>query len=313
MTEMSIILYKVRDHLASAKRPLLVVLGPTASGKTAASIELAHTINGWGRGMTEIVNADSRQLYRHLNIGTAKVTAEEMRGVPHHLLDVLDPKEENTAAAYQSLAQSMIDTILDRGNIPMLVGGSMLYISAMIDGLAFPPASSREIRDRLSEEYDKDAGETLHARLTSIDPVTAAAIPLQNKPYLIRALELHESTGTIPSSLRQKSSVPYDLFVIGIDRPRQELTERINRRTRQLLEHGWIDEVRSLLERGYTSDDPGMKSHGYREVMAYLSGGKTDIDALAELISAKTRQYAKRQRTWWRGDERIQWVNEGNL
>lgn len=222
-----------------------MVLGPTASGKTALSLEIAS-----GLGNAEIVNSDSRQLYRHLDIGTAKIQPEEMQGIPHHLLSVLDPKEKVTVGWYKREAERVIDQILSRGNVPLLVGGSMLYISAITDGYVF------------------------------------------------------EGRG-----MKTRMPVLYDVRSFGVTWPRSELRARIKERTRELFEKGWIDEVRSLLARGYTRDDPGLESTGYREIMeALASGGSINQNSLARDIARKTAQYAKRQMTWWRRNPRITWL-----
>ncbi|NOS67428.1 MAG: tRNA dimethylallyltransferase [Candidatus Peribacteraceae bacterium] len=242
---------RLQEFMKSASQPLIVILGPTASGKTAISIDLAVML-----GNTEIVNSDSRQLYKYLNIGTAKITLEEMQDVPHHLLDILDPKEEATAAWYKEEAQKVIGQIHSRGHIPMLVGGSMLYISAVTDGLTFP--ANRGMRK-----------------------------PLQERKHVK------------PSE---------NLFIIGIDRPREEMMRRIDDRTAELFRKGWVEEVRELLRRGYTHEDPAMKSHGYREIMNFIQSGTPSQEKLVDSISKKTRQYAKRQMTWWRGDPRIEWL-----
>lgn len=287
--------------MSAASSPLIVILGPTASGKTGFSIELATEI-----GNAEIINADSRQLYRFLNIGTAKIRTEEMKGIPHHLIDVIDPTEEVTAAWYKTEAERVISDIHARHKIPMLVGGSMLYISAVIDGLEFGVSTDPVLRARLESEYERDGGVALYDKLMEIDPDTTFA--RENKPYVIRAMEIYELTKQKPSAARKSSVCPYDLFIIGIEREREELNQRINARTKELFAHGWIEEVQSLLDRGYTADDPAMKSHGYKEIMAYLRTGTPEREMLEEQISAKTRQYAKRQMTWWRGDPRIQWM-----
>lgn len=289
--------------LKSVDRPLLIVLGPTASGKTAYSVQLAEHL-----GNAEIINADSRQLYKYLNIGTAKITQEEMRGIPHHLLDVVDPKEDITAADYQKLAENAITDIRARKNIPILVGGSMLYISSVIDGLRFPEAADSQLRSRLEADYDTDAGKALYAKLREVDPETASAFSQNNKPYVVRAMEIWETTGEKPSVIRTKEGSSHDLFIIGIDRDSKELNMRIEQRAKQMIERGWIGEVQKLRERGYGPEDPGMKSHGYREIMAFLENGEKDTAFLAKTIATKTKQYAKRQRTWWRGDGRIRWV-----
>lgn len=304
---------RLHKFIQTTRKPLPVVLGPTASGKTDFSLRLAKYIAALplsekqGRKDTDIVNADSRQLYRGLSTGTAKIMPEEMQSIRHYLFDVVDPSEEMTAAQYQRHAMHAIDDVHHRGNIPMLVGGSMLYISSVIDGLSFPASSDEKLREELSKEYDKDEGKSLHARLLALDPETADGIPRQNKPYLLRALELYRLAGKKPSELRMQSPLPYDLFLIGIECPRELLYEKINNRTKELFKKGWIEEVRQLLRQGYSSKDPAMKSHGYKEIIEYLQKGGSQKE-LTEKISAKTRQYAKRQMTWWKHDQRIFWI-----
>lgn len=290
--------------IQESARPLIVVLGPTASGKTTYSIDLALYLQN-----AEVVNADSRQLYTQLDIGTAKVTPEEMQGVPHHLLDVLDPKKEVSIAWYQKEATKCIDALHAAKKVPLLVGGSMLYISAIIDGLTLAPAADPVVRTALGRRYDEDKGESLYRELLEIDPDCAQAFHQHNKPYVIRAMEIYTATGEKPSSVKMKTSCPYDLYIVGMHWEREVLTERINTRTRQLLERGWIDEVQGLLDAGYEVTDPGMKSHGYREIVTALERGSIDREMLYEDIAAKTRQYAKRQMTWWRRDERICWIH----
>lgn len=239
----------IKNHLQKSAKPLIVILGVTASGKTQFSIELAKYI-----GNAEIVNADSRQLFRGLDIGTGKIEAEKMQGVPHHLFDVLDPDEEVTAAWYKEKAEDVIDGILERESIPILVGGSMLYIAAITDGLSFDPEKRDELR----------SGESMCG---------------------------------------------YDLLVLGFKRERDETVDQINERIDTMFAQGWMEEVQQLIDQGYTESDPAMKSVGYKEIMHYLKMGEPQsLDELKELISAKTRQYAKRQRTWWRNDERICWI-----
>lgn len=296
--------------LRKVDQPLIVVLGPTASGKTAYSVHLAHAFVEAGRG-AEIVNADSRQLYRFLDIGTAKIMPEAMQGIPHHLLDVLDPKEEVTAAWYKERAVQSIDGILERGKLPMLVGGSMLYISAIIDNLEFVQEADPALRAQLSAAYDGDHGAALFVQLQERDPEAALGIDPRNKVYLLRALEISLLAQQALSAAKKKSASPYDLFVIGVQCPRAALHRRINERVRQMFDAGWVEEVRGLLKRGYTMNDPGLKSHGYREIASVLANGQLSSDRELQLIadiSAKTRQYAKRQMTWWKHDPRIHWI-----
>ncbi len=316
------------EHLRSAARPLVVVLGPTASGKTAFSIACCEAIaalakaGGWLGA--EVINADSRQCYRGLSIGTAKVTAAEARGVAHHLLDVLDPEERATIAWYRDHATAAIDALLAAKRVPVLVGGSMLYLSAVIDGLEPLPVADPSLRERLQHEYDAFGAAALHERLRLLDPEAAAAIEPRNKVYLVRALEIVEQTGEPVSAQRRTSGCPYDLLVFGMEWPPEILAERINTRTEALLRSGWVREVASLLQSGVRPEAPAMISHGYREIAAALlreaERQQSVIDddavlaaveadaALCDAIAANTRRYAKRQRTWWRHDERIHWI-----
>lgn len=296
--------------LSKPKKPLIVLLGPTASGKTSLSIAIAKVLASQ-KSTVEIINADSRQCYKFLDIGTAKITKKEMQKIPHHLFDVLDPKEECTISWYAKDATKTIDAIHVRGNMPMLVGGSMLYISAIIDGLQSMTASDPVIRKRLSDEYDADAGVSLHAHLSKVDPQSASIIPRENKMYLLRALEIFETTGKPKSEQKMRVSCPYDLLILGVDVDPELLRTRINERTAAMLKSGWHDEVQSLLARGYTAEDPGMKSHGYREIVEWQKieeRQKGQAGELCEKIASQIRRYAKRQRTWWRGDERIKWI-----
>jgi tRNA dimethylallyltransferase len=304
------------SHLVASKAPLVVIVGPTASGKTDFSLRLARFIaetsseHGWEGA--EIINADSRQLYCQLNVGTAKITQEEAGTIPHHLIDILDPKEEVTVAHYQEKAYRVIDEILSRKRVPVLVGGSMLYVSAVMDGLQPLPSAPPELRKKIEEEYDKDDGWSLFDRLQQVDPKTAAAFDKMNKVYVVRAMELYEMTGLPPSSLKKTVPPPYQILALGVHRPRPELMERIEERTRTMLANGWVEEVEGLIDRGYTPQDPAMKSHGYKEIMAWLRGEERDRSELERVIAAKTKQYAKRQMTWWADDERIRWVDVGN-
>ncbi len=306
----------VTELLGRSIQPLIVVLGPTASGKTDFSINLAHFIRdnqptGWMDA--EIINADSRQLYQYMDVGTAKITEEEKRGVVHHLFDVLDPKEDVSIAWYKEKATDIIDDCHRRRVVPILVGGSMLYISAVVDGLDPLPPVDPALRAKLEKEWDIDDGWSLYDRLVTLDPVTAKNFQAQNKRYVVRALELYEKTGVIPSLLKKTIPPPYQILQFGMYWPREALVERINKRTELMLDAGWTSEVESLLDRGYTSKDFGMKSHGYREIIAWLQSEEQDKDALAELIASKTRQYAKRQLTWWNDDDRIHWIDVKQL
>lgn len=295
-------------HVQNSSKPLIVILGPTASGKTDFSIAVAKKL-----GNAEIINADSRQLYKYMNVGTAKITEEEKRGVVHHMIDILEPTEDVSIAWYKERAMHIIDDCHARNVVPILVGGSMLYISAVVDGLEPLPPSDPAVRDTLEQEWDSDDGFTLYNRLVEIDPDTAKNFQHQNKRYVVRAMELWEKFHVKPSQLKKTVPPPYQTLQFGMHWPREELTKRIDMRTKKLLESGWIEEVEGLLDRGFTPRDFGMKSHGYREIIAWLASDNQNKEELAEIIAAKTRQYAKRQMTWWGNDDRILWIDGQNL
>jgi tRNA dimethylallyltransferase len=314
----------IEDFFKGSTQPLLVLVGPTASGKTAFSVELALELSkqgppsllrssGGARREVEIINADSRQLYEYLDIGTAKVTDAEMRGIPHHLLSVLDPKEEVTAAWYKREAERVIDEIHARGNIPFLVGGSMLYVSAITDNLQFVERPDPKLREQLNRELSTLGAEELYERLQTFDPEGALSIDPRNPVYLLRALEVCLTSGMALAEAKKRQPSPYDLFILGLDLPRAELHRRIAERTERMFAEGWAEEVSALLRRGYSVNDPGLLSHGYREIAEALSSGRSPAEvkadqALRDQITAKTRQYARRQLTWWRRDSRIHWI-----
>ncbi|MDD5041673.1 MAG: tRNA (adenosine(37)-N6)-dimethylallyltransferase MiaA [Candidatus Peribacteraceae bacterium] len=302
----------ILKHLRTARQPLLVLVGPTASGKTDLSLSIAEGLRAQGRGV-EIINADSRQLYRHLNIGTGKIRFEEMHDIPHHLFDVLDPKEEVTAAWYKREAERVIAEIHARGNIPFLVGGSMLYVSAVIDNRAFVETPDPALRQELEKELQQNGADVLHRRLQKLDPEGALGVDPMNAVYLLRALEVCLSTGMCLKEAKRKHPSSYDLFILGINPPRATLCRRIDERVRAMFKAGWAEEVQSLLDRGYTRNDPGMRSHGYREIADALLQCSVETvkgdSALHERIAASSRQYAKRQMTWWKHDSRIRWMS----
>ncbi len=291
----------------SPAKPLVVVIGPTASGKTAFSIRLAELLKSFGK-TAEVVNADSRQFYRGFDIGTAKIMQAEMQGIPHHLIDVLSPREDCTISWYKQKAEHVLSEIHARGNIPVLVGGSMLYTAALVDGLEPLPPVDPAIRERLAQEYDADGGTTLFARLTEIDPETASSFPMQNKVYVVRAMEIYEGTGKTKSSQKKSTPGAYDLLMFGMDIDKDILAAKISARTRLMLESGWIDEVKKLREQGISIADPAMKSVGYREIFEALESGHIDTGKLAAVIDSGTRAYAKRHMTWWKRDPRVHWV-----
>ncbi len=305
----------VDKFFAAAKRPLLTIIGPTASGKTSFSLLLSNWLQGRGSS-AEIVNADSRQCYEGFDIGTAKITALEMQGIPHHLFSVLPSTAECSVAWYQQEATKVIADIHDRGAVPILVGGSMLYVSALIDGFSLLPASDPVMRAQLEQEYDADFGERLYRKLQDIDPVSASTFSRQNKRYVVRALEVYALTGNVKSSQLKKQGGYSDVCILGIDPPRDVLATRIIARVRGMFDQGWVDEVRTLLKQGVCVDDPGMKSIGYQDIADFLSRNldqesslyQQEKEVLIERIGSKTRAYAKRHQTWWKKDQRVHWL-----
>jgi tRNA dimethylallyltransferase len=282
--------------------PLIGVVGPTASGKTDLALALA------GRWPVEILVADSRQVYRGMDIGTAKPDAPARAAVPHHLLDLADPDESFSVAQWVERARGLLPEIANRGRMPMIVGGTGLYVSALVDGHDYASqAWAPELRARLAGELEADGLGPLAKRLASLDPATAARTDLRNPRRVLRALERAEAGGE-----SAPGAVPYAgrLALIGIDRPREELYRRIDERAASLFDGGLLDEVRLLVERGYGPDLPPMSGHGYQEAAAHLAGEWTLAQAI-ESTARRTRQYAKRQLSWFRRDPRILWVRAG--
>jgi tRNA dimethylallyltransferase len=285
-------------------RPLIAILGPTAVGKSALALQLAEEFRG------EIVSADSRLVYRGMNIGTAKPTIEEQRMVPHHLIDLVNPDESFTLAEYQRLAYTTIAEIHARGNVPMLVGGTGLYVRAVLEGLSIPRVTPNA--ERRAELEDIDAA-LLYTRLQGLDPVAASRIDPKNKRRVIRAIEVTETAGT-PISELQKHHVPnYRVVRIGLTMPREQLYERINARVDQMIVNGLIAEVQSLLDRGYSADLPALSGLGYRQIAAYLAG-KTSREEAIRVLKRDTRRFVHHQYSWFRlNDERIQWFDVASI
>ncbi len=284
-------------------RPVAVV-GPTATGKTALAVELALTLGG------EVVNADALQLYRGMDIGTAKATPEERRGVPHHLLDVLDVTETASVAAYQRDARERVEELLDAGRVPILTGGSGLYIQAVLDDLRFP-GTDPAVRSRLTAEADEVGAAAMHGRLSGLDPVAAEAILPTNTRRIVRALEVIEITGEpFSANLPKPGPARYGTVVIGIDRDPAELDERVDRRVELMFEAGLVDEVRELLGHGLRNGLTASRALGYQQVIAELDG-EGDFAAAAEATAQATRRFVRRQRSWFKRDKRIQWFDGG--
>jgi tRNA dimethylallyltransferase len=291
------------DEPSDGAKPLVLALvGPTATGKTALSLALAERIQ------LEVVSADSRMVYRWMDVGTAKPSEDERRRVPHHLVDVADPDETYTAALYQRDALAAIARIHRRGRLPLLVGGTGLYVRAVCDGLQIPAvAPDADYRAELEARAARDGWEMLRDELAAVDPPSAARIEPRNVRRVIRALEVHRATGVPFSAWQRRSPVPFETRFIGLDIPRDELYPRIDQRVDEQIAVGLIEEVRDLVERGYDSC-ASMSGFGYRELSAYLRG-ELSRDAAIEQYKRATRQYARRQLTWFRPDARIEWFD----
>lgn len=286
---------------------ILTLVGPTCVGKTAVGLALAQRLNA------EILSADSRQVYRYMDIGTAKPTAGERRLVPHHLIDVLYPDEPFNAGGFRDMAQKSLDELTARGVPALIVGGAGLYLQALAGGLFSGPELPTEQREEVRARLEATDSLTLHARLRQVDPDAAERIHPNDRQRVVRALEVFEITGTPLTVLRNTRvpSVPsVRLRLIGLDRPRKEVYERIQVRVCQMISDGLIGEVEQLLERGYTADTWALRTFGYAELLAYLEG-RLSLTAAVEQIAMATRRYAKRQWTWFRGRNDIEWFMIG--
>lgn len=284
-------------------KPLVVIVGPTASGKTAVSIDLAIRLNG------EIVSADSRLLYRGMDIGTAKPSAIEQDNVPHHLIDVADPDETWSLALYQRTAYQVIDSIMERSKLPILVGGTGQYVRAIIEGWRIPPqAPDESLRESLSRWAEMIGPEGLHQRLATVDPQAAEMIDYRNMRRTIRALEVILNTGERFSDLRKKQQCRYTPFIFGISRPREVLYQRIDQRIDQMIADGLVEEVQTLLQSGYQADLPTLSAIGYGEIIQYLNN-QVSLEEAVTLIRRNTRIFVRRQANWFKPDDpRIHWV-----
>ena len=284
---------------------ILAVVGPTASGKTKLAVELALRHNG------EVVSADSMQIYRTLDIGTAKPTAQEMRGVPHHMLDVAEPEEDFSVARYVELAAACVDDILSRGKLPILAGGTGLYIDSLLSGRTFAAfAPESPLRAQLQKRAREEGSPALWQELQGIDPEAAGRLHPNDEKRIIRALEVWHQTGkTISQHNRETQAIPprYEALTIGLAFERREdMWGRIDRRVDEMMAAGLVEEVRSLLERGVPQSCTAMQAIGYKEmVQAVMTGG--DVRAAAEEVKLRSRQYAKRQLTWFRRNQATRW------
>ena len=292
------------------KRPLIILAGPTAVGKTSLSIRLAKTIDA------EIISADCMQVYRHMDIGSAKIRPEEMAGIPHHLIDALEPEEDFNVVRFQQMAKSAAEEIWERGKIPLVVGGTGFYIQALLYDIDFTEnEGDTAYREELEETARKKGGEYLHQLLKDADPKAALDIHPNNIKRIIRALEFHHQTGGKISEHNErerakKSPYNYAYFVLTDERSR--LYERIDRRVDQMMEEGLPGEVRFLKDRGVRRDSTAMQGLGYKELFAYLEG-EYSFDEAVRIIKRDTRHFAKRQLTWFKREKDVIWADKSVL
>jgi len=285
----------------TALPPVIVLLGPTAVGKTEISLGLCEQLRG------EVVGADSRQIYRGMAIGTATPTVAERARVPHHLVEICDPDEAFSLAQYQQRAYATIDAIHQRGNVPFLVGGTALYIRAVVEGLRIPEVPpSPQLRAELETFLAEQGRAALFQRLQTLDPATAAVIDAQNPRRVLRALEIFLATGQSKIALEGAEAPPYRFLQLGLDRQRDDLYARVDRRVDQMMAQGLIAETQRLLAAGYRPPLPAITSLGYREIIAYLEQQLPLPDAI-EKIKTETHRYVRHQYTWFRKMDKIHW------
>lgn len=286
------------------KPKVIVIAGPTASGKTSTSIKIAKELKG------EIISADSMQVYKEMNIGTAKPSMEERDGVMHYLMDIVSPDELYNVTMYKKMAEEAIEEILAKGKVPIIVGGTGLYISTLINGIEFSEVQEdTEYRNEMQALAESKGPNYLHDMLREVDPVAADSIDMNNIRRVIRALEIYKVTGKTKTQLDEESrkETKYDYMVYGIETPREKLYDRINLRVDKMLEEGLIEEVKSLLEK-YELSKTALQGLGYKEVKAYLEE-QISYEEMVEVLKMETRRYAKRQLTWFRREDKIKWYS----
>lgn len=288
------------------KQPLIILTGPTAVGKTSLSIRLAKAVDG------EIISADSMQIYKHMDIGSAKVTKKEMDGVPHHLIDLLEPWEECNVVTFQQLAKTALEEIASRGRVPIVAGGTGFYIQALLYDIDFKDnEEGGAIRRELEAEAEEKGGAYLHGLLEEVDPESARAIHPNNLKRVIRALEYYRQTGETISAHNEeerKKESPYEFFYYVLNTDRQVLYDRIDRRVDEMVKAGLIDEVQRLKSMGCTRQMVSMQGLGYKEILDYLEDRCTLEEALY-VLKRDTRHFAKRQLTWYRRERQVRWLN----
>lgn len=289
------------------KKPLIILTGPTAVGKTKASIGLAKAVGG------EIISADSMQIYKYMDIGSAKIRKSEMEGIPHYLIDELEPSEEFHVVRFQKMAKAAMEKIYANGHIPIVVGGTGFYIQALLYDIDFTENDKEKgLREELSAYAREKGAEALHERLRAVDPKSAELIHANNVKRVIRALEYYGQTGEKISEHNEKErekSSPYRFVYFVLDDDREHLYERINQRVDKMMEQGLVEEVRALKDKGYTAGDVSMQGLGYKEILAYLDGTLSLSEAVYK-IKRDTRHFAKRQITWFKREKNVIWINK---
>lgn len=289
------------------KRPLIILTGPTAVGKTKASIGLAKALNG------EIISADSMQVYKYMDIGSAKIRPEEMQGVKHYLIDELEPDEEFHVVRFQQMAKQAMDEIYAKGKIPIVVGGTGFYIQALLYDIDFTESNENSAyREELEQLAAEKGAEYIHDMLREVDPVSADTIHANNVKRVIRALEFYQQTGEKISEHNEQERAkesPYDFCYFVLNDDRERLYERINLRIDEMLKEGLVEEVRGLKDKGYTRDMVSMQGLGYKEILDYLNGECT-LEEAVYILKRDTRHFAKRQLTWFRRERDVIWIDK---
>lgn len=289
------------------KKPMIILTGPTAVGKTKASIGLAKALNG------EIISADSMQVYKHMDIGSAKIRPEEMQGVKHYLIDELEPDEEFHVVRFQEMAKAALETIYAQNKIPIVVGGTGFYIQALLNDIDFTESNEdTSYRKELEQLANEKGAEYIHQMLRAVDPESADQIHMNNVKRVIRALEFYKQTGQKISEHNEKEKAkqsPYDFCYFVLTDDRQVLYDRIDSRIDQMLEEGLVEEVEALRQKGYTKDMVSMQGLGYKEILSYLEG-EISLEEAIYMLKRDTRHFAKRQLTWFRRESDVIWIDK---
>ena len=293
--------------MSNHKKPLIILTGPTAVGKTALSIKLAKAING------AIISADSMQVYRGMDIGSAKITPEEMEGVPHYLIDVLDPNEEFHVVRFQEMAKAAMEAIYANGQIPIVTGGTGFYIQAILNDIDFTSQDEdTAFREKLEYLADQQGNQILHDMLKEVDPVSAEKIHANNRKRVIRALEFYEKTKTPISEHNEAEAAkesPYAFCYFVLNDDRDKVYERIEKRIDLMLEAGLVEEVKTLQDKGYHKSMVSMQGLGYKEILSYLDG-EMSLEEAIYILKRDTRHFAKRQLTWFRREKDVIWIQK---